>query len=76
LKLRYDGPLSNFAFKIKLRRYILAVNAARVRPGDTVLDPCAGGGAMLLAALHLAGNGNLWQNDPSSLFPTHIDSEL
>ena len=24
LKLKYDGPLSNFAFKFKLRRYIMA----------------------------------------------------
>ena len=31
----------------------LAVNAARVRPGDVVLDPCVGGGAVLLAALKL-----------------------
>jgi hypothetical protein len=34
----------------------LAVNAARVRPGDVVMDPCAGGGAMLVAALHLGAS--------------------
>ena len=31
----------------------LALNAARVRPGDVVCDPCVGGGAVLLAALKL-----------------------
>jgi hypothetical protein len=31
----------------------LALNAARVRPGDVVMDPCVGGGAVLLAALKL-----------------------
>ena len=31
----------------------LALNAARVRPGDVVIDPCVGGGAVLLAALKL-----------------------
>ena len=31
----------------------LALNAARVRPGTSLCDPCVGGGAVLLAALAL-----------------------
>ena len=34
----------------------LALNAARVRPGDVVCDPCVGGGAALLAALKLGAS--------------------
>ena len=34
----------------------LACNAARIRPGDVVCDPCVGGGAALLAALKLGAS--------------------
>jgi len=37
LKLRYDGPLPNFAFKFNLRRYTL-VNAAGTTKLTVALD--------------------------------------
>jgi len=36
LKLRYDEPLSNVAFKINLRRYTSEQLKVKVRPGHVV----------------------------------------
>jgi len=40
LKLRYDGPLSNFAFKFNLRRYIQAEGKALRKAEEDKVGRC------------------------------------
>jgi hypothetical protein len=63
LKLEYDGPPSNFAFKFNLRRYIEAVVAAaaaksddddRTKPLRVDLRECAGRRGQGLTHVHFS----------------------
>jgi len=53
LKLQYDEPLSNFAFKFKLRRYTKYITVAKMANYDAALDGVKTAGAQHSSAIQL-----------------------